>query len=360
MGQPLRVAVVGVGHLGSAHARVFSESPQTDLVAVCDVAADRAAEVARRHGTRALTDYHDLLGDHPDLRVDAVSVVVPTSLHYAVAREFISRGVHCLVEKPFTATLKEARTLVQLGRRHKVIIQVGHVERFNPAFEALERLRVRPRFIEATRLSPFRFRSADVGVVLDLMIHDLDIVRHLAGASLKRVDAVGVNVIGRHEDIANARLTFANGCVANVTASRVATKSMRRIRLFARDCYVAIDTGEFSGLIIKKSPDFPIDGLDLENFDASRIPDLTKYFLNDLLHIEELRIDRHEPLQRELAHFAECVRTGQQPAVPGEEGQAALELASQVLRAMASHPWVDDVGRRHRGPPGPAPTPAPE
>ena len=355
-----RVAVIGVGHLGSAHARVYSERPEADLVAVCDLDGDRAAEVARRHGTRALTDCRALLGDDPDLRVDAASIVVPTSAHHDVARLFLERGIHVLVEKPFTTTLDEARDLVALARRTGALIQVGHVERFNPAFEAVERLGVRPRFIEAHRLSPFRFRSADVGVVLDLMIHDLDIVRHLANSPLRHVDAVGVNVIGRHEDIANARLVFENGCVANVTASRVATKSMRRIRLFARDCYVAIDTGNFSGLVIKKSREFPIDGLDLENFDASRIPDLTEYFLKDLLHIEELRIDPGEPLSNELGHFLECVRTGASPAVPGEEGEAALALAGEVLRSMREHEWLDDLGQPHKGPPGPAPTPAPQ
>jgi predicted dehydrogenase len=359
---PVRAAVVGAGHLGSAHARVYSELPQADLVAVCDIDAARAEEVARRHRTRAVTDYHDLLGlpgADPDLALDAASIAVPTSLHYEVARAFIERGIPVLVEKPFTTTLAQAQVLVDLGRERQAIIQVGHIERFNPAFAALDRLGVWPRYIEADRLSPFRFRSADIGVVLDLMIHDLDIVRYLARSPLTRVDAVGVNVIGKHEDVANARLVFANGCVANITASRVATKSMRRIRLFARDCYVGIDTGEFRGLLIKKSPDFPIDGLDLTNFDASRIPDLTEYFLKDLLHIEELHIDAKEPLAAELGHFIECVRTGRQPAVPAEQGAAALELATQVLESIRSHPWTDDLGRPRTGPPGPGPISAP-
>jgi len=350
----VRVAVVGVGHLGSAHARIYSEMPEADLVAVCDVKADRAAEIAQRTHCRAVTDYRDLFG-----RVDAVSIVVPTSLHHEVARAFLAQGTPVLVEKPLAASLEEARALVNEARATDTMIQVGHVERFNPAFEALDRLDVRPRFIEAHRLSPFSFRSADVGVVLDLMIHDLDIVRYLARSPLVRVDAVGVNVIGHREDIANARLTFANGCVANVTASRVAIKAMRRVRIFARDCYVAIDTGAIHGLIIKKSPEFPIDGLDLENFDASRIPDLTEYFLKDLLHIEELHIDPHEPLTGELTHFVECVRTGTTPKVPGEEGEAALELAERVLRAIAEHEWLDDLGQPHTGPPGPQPPPAP-
>jgi len=350
----VRVAVVGVGHVGSVHARIYSETDGADLVAVCDIKADRAAEVAEACHTRAVTDYADLFG-----KVDGVSIAVPTSLHYAIARDFIARRTPVLVEKPLAASLEEARALVEGARAHQTIIQVGHIERFNPAFEALDRLNVRPRFIEAHRLSPFSFRSADVGVVLDLMIHDLDIVRYLARSPLVHVDAVGVNVIGQREDIANARLTFANGCVANVTASRVATKKMRRIRLFARDCYVAIDTGTLHGLIIKKSPDFPIDGLDLENFDTSRIGDLTEYFLKDLLLIEELHIDPHEPLSGELAHFIECIRTGAQPKVPGEEGQAALELAEQVLHAIAEHEWLDDLGQPHKGPPGPRPTAAP-
>lgn len=350
----VRVAVVGVGHLGSAHARVYSELPQADLVAVCDIKPDRAAEIARKYRSEPVTDYRQLFD-----RVDAASIVVPTSLHYEIAREFVARGIPVLVEKPLCATSAQAHDLVDEARTRGTIVQVGHVERFNPAFEAVERLGIHPRFIEAHRLSPFTFRSADIGVVLDLMIHDLDIIRYLVRSELVKVDAVGVNVIGRREDIANARLTFANGCVANVTASRVAIKRMRRIRLFARDCYVAIDTGACHGLIIRKSPDFPIEGLDLENFDAGRIPDLTRYFLEDLLHIEELHIDPHEPLTGELSHFIECVRTGTRPKVPAEEGEAALLLAEQVLKSIAEHEWLDDLGQPHKGPPGPEPPPGP-
>ena len=216
----VKVAVVGVGTWGQNHARVYHELPQADLVAVADVDQDRAQEVAARFDTRAVADYHDLL-----TQIDAVSIAVPTALHHQVAAEFLGAGVPILLEKPMTRTLEEADDLVALAGKRGVLFQVGHIERFNPVIRAVEELDITPKFIECHRLSPMSLRIQDVGVVLDLMIHDLDVILQLVQAPVRKMDAVAVGVIGEHEDIANARIVFQNGCVAHLTARRVACRS---------------------------------------------------------------------------------------------------------------------------------------
>ena len=235
---PIPVAVVGCGRMGRLHARVYSEMPQVKLVGVCDTNADVAATVADEFGCRSFARPEELLDA---LDVGAATIAVPTVYHGDAAELLLSRGVPCLVEKPLARDVTEARRIVEAARKYKLPVQVGHIERFNPAIRAMDRLGIRPGFIEVTRISPMTFRSMDVGVVLDVMIHDIDIVLRLAGSPVKTVDAVGVSVIGPHEDICNARVTFANGCVANLTASRLAMRTERKLRAFSPDAYVSLD-----------------------------------------------------------------------------------------------------------------------
>jgi predicted dehydrogenase len=325
------VGVVGVGHLGKQHARIYKDLGA--LAAVADSAPDRAAEIGNQYGVPHFTDFRELFG-----RVEAVSVAVPTADHYAVAREFLERGIPALVEKPLTKTLEQGETLCRLAREKKVALQVGHVERFNPAVAAVLGVIQKPRFIEVHRLSPFRFRSSDIDVVMDLMIHDLDIVLHLVRSGLSRVDAVGMSLLFGKEDIANARLEFEDGCVANLTASRISDKTMRKTRVFSEDCYVTIDTLAKEAWIYRTTPrlaaalaKLPKDR-DLSLADLAHIP-------KEFYSIEEVKLADEEPLAKELASFLECVRDGREPVVPGEHGVRAMRAAETILAEMRAHRW---------------------
>ncbi len=319
--QPLRALVVGVGSLGQHHARIYSQLPDVRLLGVADLDAHRAAEVARRHHCRAVTDFRELLPE-----TDVASVVVPTGAHFAVARELLSRGISVLLEKPMTRTLAEADELIQLAAQQGALLQIGHIERFNEAIQELKRLEDRPRFIEVHRLGPFSQRNTDIGVVLDLMIHDLDIILDLAGAAVARVDAVGVNVFSEHEDIANVRLTLTNGCVANVTASRVSLEAKRKIRLFSAKSYISIDYSKQELVIYQLKPD--------------RDPDETDFMR--LIHRERRVFKRQEPLLAELAAFTESVREGKEPLVTGAQGRQALALALEIRERI----WDKGPGPR--------------
>ena len=330
----VRTAVVGVGSMGASHARVLKSVPDCELVAVCDSDAARAGEVAAKYGVEAVADYRSLEG-----RVDAVSVAVPTSAHADVALFFLKRGVSVLVEKPMARTSEQARALVDAAAASGAALMVGHIERFNPAFMAIEDLGVKALFIECDRISPFKFRSADIGVVFDLMIHDIDLILHLAQSKVKSIAACGVPVIGIHEDICNARIVFENNCVANVTASRVSTKSLRKIRIFSPDSYVAIDTGARQALLYKKSPKLTIDMAKALMSGAKSLADFAGLSFPDLLEIKELQLDSHEPLAKELEAFISAVRDGVEPPVTGREGLEAIEVAEAVVREVRSHKW---------------------
>jgi predicted dehydrogenase len=314
MADAVRVGVFGVGSLGQHHARLLSELPDVRLVGVYDVNAERAAEVAARHGVRAFTSPEDLAGE-----VHAASVVVPTDRHHAVATALIERGIHLLVEKPIAASVVEAEAIVEHARRRGVILQVGHVERFNPVMRFLEDHLSRPRFIEAIRLAPFpppreggKPRGTEVSVVLDLMIHDLDIILQLVRSKVKDLHAVGVPVLSTTEDIANARLVFENGCVANVTASRVSQERIRKIRVFQTDTYVSLDYMKQAGMLYRRT-----DG----RIEAMPVP-----------------IEKVEPLAAELASFVDCVRYRRAPVVTGEHGFDALELAVRIAHMTRENP----------------------
>lgn len=307
--KPIKVAVVGVGHLGGIHARIYKELPQCELVGVCDIVPRRLAETAKNLGVCAYADYRDLFG-----RAEAVSIAVPTRLHHAIAREFLRQKIHLLVEKPFTATLEEADALIAEARRRKLILAVGHIERFNAAFEATQRLIVRPKFIECHRLSPFPDRSLDVGAVLDIMIHDIDIILGLVASPVDRIESVGINVLTAFEDIANARITFKNGCVANLTASRVSDEPMRKIRIFQKNTYISLDYRNARAFVYTKT--------------GGRI---TK---------EALPIEKEDPLKKELAAFIACVAHHKEPLVSGPVAREALAVAliiqKQISKTVAS------------------------
>lgn len=330
---PTRVAVIGVGHMGRHHARIYAEMPGTDLVAVVDADAARAAEFAGRFGATALTDVAEL----PD-GVQAASVAVPTVHHVEVASALLNRGIAALVEKPIAASVAEAETLLSCAKDNGCLLAVGHTERFNPVVRAMQRLSIVPRYIESTRVSPFSFRSADIGVVADMMIHDLDIVLHLVGSPVARVDAVGVSVLAKHEDVASARVVFENGTVANFSASRLALKTDRRLRVFSETAYLSLDYQGKTGMAITK--DANLDILALAK--AGKFEDLSEMAGADfgaMIKVEPLQVDDVEPLRAELEAFVESVRSGAPAAVSAEDGVAAVRLATDIVESLHAHAW---------------------
>ncbi len=336
--EPIRVAVVGAGRMGRHHLRTYRHLPEANLVAVVDANPDRAAAMADEFGCEALSDVKALLERFPD--VQAVTVAVPTVYHAAVAKPLLERGVACLVEKPLAPTVAEARELAALAVRHNALVQVGHTERFNPAVRAVAALDIPPRFIEVDRISPMTFRSLDVGVVMDMMIHDLDIVLMLADSELVKVDAAGVSVMGEHEDVANARLVFASGCVANLTASRLALKTERKLRLFSEEAYVSLDYQKRSGLVLRKSDNAA--GLEEVRRQIAAGADLSDLDYSELVHVDELTMDgdtSSDALTAELSSFLDSVRRGRQPDVDAQAGSDAVEAAQRVVDAIAAHRW---------------------
>ncbi len=325
----LKVAAVGVGHLGKEHARVYAELPGVELVGVVDVLEKQAEKIARQYNTRHFTRYQDVIG-----QVDAVSIAVPTKSHYAIAKDFLQNGVHVIIEKPMTGTIPEAKELIGISKAKGLVLQAGYIERFNPTITAIKKLAIKPRFIECHRLSPFTFRSADIGVVLDLMVHDIDIILNMTGSTVKKIDAVGVSVISDKEDIANVRIQFQNGCVANVTASRVSLTPMRKMRMFSEDSYISIDYQKKDALIYKKSPKLTLKALNIAEMDVSTIADLKSYVFGDLLKIERIKMDDYEPLKKELESFVNCIVEHKEPIVSGEDGLKAIEVAYDILREI--------------------------
>ena len=327
--EPLPVAVIGCGRMGRLHARVYSQMPQVKLVGVYDAKADAAAATAAEYNTVAIPTIDDLL---PLAR--AVSIAVPTVYHADVAEQCIARGVACLVEKPLARDVAEGRRIADAARRHNVTVQVGHIERFNPAVRAMRGLKVAPRFIESIRISPMTFRSIDVGVVLDMMIHDIDIVLMLAQSPVRDIHAVGVSVIGEHEDICNARLTFGNGCVANVTASRLAMKTERKLRVFSGEAYISVDYQKKHGIAVRRTGNLDAIRTAAAQIRRGEVSDLSALNYTDLVHVDELQIDDTEPLRAQLDSFVTAVRNGTRPEVTAEDGLAAVETATRIVAAM--------------------------
>ena len=308
--KPLACAVIGTGYLGKFHAEKYAALDDCELVAVVDSNPEAARMVAEKNRTVALTDYRELLG-----KVDAVSIVVPTRLHYAVARDFLLAGAHVLVEKPITVTVEEADELIDLARRKQRCLMVGHLERFNAALLGLDLINEKPLFIESHRLAPFNPRANDVSVVLDLMIHDIDIILDIVDSEVGRIDAKGVTVLTSDTDIANARLTFQNGCVANVTASRASLKVERKMRMFMPNRYVSVD---FQNRILAQYRKG-----DREMFPG--VPEITS---------EESVFENGDALMEEIKHFVVCIREGREPLVSGSAGRRALATATEITRLL--------------------------
>lgn len=310
----IRVGVVGVGSLGQWHARVYSELPDAELVGVYDINTRRAEDIAARYKTKVFTDFNELAA-----QVEAASIVVPADKHHEVAMKMIGRGVNLLVEKPIAVTTAEAEAMVKAASEKKLILQVGHIERFNPVMQFLESILVRPRFIEAHRLQPYpapplfggKPRGTEVSVVLDLMIHDLEVILHLVRSPVREIHAVGVPVLSPSEDIANVRLTFENGCVANVTTSRISPESLRKIRVFQEDAYISLDYQRQAGEIYRRQAG---------RIEKSRVP-----------------IEKGDSLFNELASFVNCVRSKGSPVVSGELAAEALRLAADICRHIRNH-----------------------
>jgi predicted dehydrogenase len=330
----IRTAVVGAGKMGTIHAKVYSQLPDTQLVAVVDADQARAAQLADKYGCAAFTDCKDILD-----KVDAVTIATPTTTHLKLAKLFLCHKVPVLIEKPLASSVREGRKIVSLARRYDTVVAVGHSERCNPVAQAIKRLSIQPKFIEAQRVSPYPFRSTDVGVVLDIMIHDIDIILSLARSKIKRVDAVGVTVIEGGEDICNARIVFENGCIANITASRLALKTERRVRVFSREAYLSVDYLKKSGIVIKTDPNKNVVGMIKEWRQQNSFNPIAVNW-PDLLHVEQLEIDDKEPVRLQQEAFLRAVKDRAfSPEVSAEEGLAALRCAQKILRAVKKHKW---------------------
>jgi len=330
----IRTAVVGAGKMGAIHAKVYNELPQSEFVAVVDVDAGKAECLAKKYNCSAFTDCADILG-----KVDAVTIAAPTVHHLKLAKDFITNDVAVMIEKPLAANVREGRKIVGLAKKNNTLVAVGHSERCNPVVQAMKRLNIEPKFIEANRISPYPFRSTDVGVVLDVMIHDIDIILSLAASKIKKVDAVGVSVIDETEDICNARIVFENGCIANVTASRLALKTVRKVRVFSRQAYLSLDYLKKNGIIIKAASNINVVKW-IKEQQALGDLDLTTVNWPDLLHIEQLDIDDKEPLRLEQETFLRAVADKTlRPEVSAEEGLAAMKCAEKILASVKKHKW---------------------
>jgi len=330
----IRTAVVGAGKMGVIHAKVYDQLPQSDFVAVVDVDIKKAEKLAKKYKCSAFIDCGDILGE-----IDAVTIATPTVTHLELAKIFIENNIAVMIEKPLAADVRDGRKIVELAKKNNTVVAVGHSERCNPVVQAIKRLDIEPKFIEASRISPYPFRSTDVGVVLDVMIHDIDIILSLADSEIKKVDAVGVSVIDEKEDICNARIVFENGCIANITASRLALKTERKVRVFSRQAYLSVDYFKKSGIVIKADPNIDVVGKIRELKKAGKF-ELLKTKWSDLLHIEELDVDDKEPLRLEQEAFLRSVADrGVKPEVSAEEGLAALECAEEILASVKKYKW---------------------
>lgn len=340
--EKIRVAVIGTGSLGKEHARLYAELARTSHVAfvgVFDANPEAARKHATAHGTRAFTSIAEAAADS-----DALSIVTPTTTHFDIAKQLLELGRHVLVEKPMTERSDQAAELVRLAHERKLVLQVGHVERFNPIFSYLETAAPEPRFIECHRLSPFPARSTDIGVVLDLMIHDLDVVLAFVRSPVASVDAVGIPVLSKSEDIANARLRFANGCVANLTASRISPERLRKIRVFSggeQPSYISLDYRAQEGFIYRIAREGEQETPLLKKVLAAKLglgkdAAIVSEFAGKKIVREPVPIAKDEPLKLELAHFVECVRERRTPKVSGESAKHALDVAFEITRQITS------------------------
>ncbi len=318
----LRCAVVGAGYLGRFHAQKYAALADCELVGSADRSPEARARLRAELGVAGAADYRELLG-----RVDAVSLATPTALHHAVARDFLASGAHVLVEKPITATAEEARELIALAAARRLVLQVGHLERFNPVILAVAHELSSPRFIESNRLAPFKPRGTDVSVVLDLMIHDIDLIEHIVRSPIASIDAIGAPVFTDEIDIANARMRFENGCVADVTASRISLKAERKLRVFQADAYLSIDLQQKLLTVVRK-------------------PAAIEEGVLPKVDLEERSFEQGDALADEIRSFVDAVRQGTRPVVSGEDGLRALETATRIAELVNRAGRPDRDGRR--------------
>ena len=342
----VKTAVVGAGRMGKLHSRIYSQMDQVELVGVVDANLEKAKEVASEYGTEAYSDPAEILD-----KVDAVTVSVPTEHHYLIAKPFLEKGKAVLVEKPLADSLEVAREMLELSKSNNCVLQVGYSERFNPVAQAMKRLNFKPRFIESQRISPFTFRSTDIGVVLDMMIHDIDIILSMAKSPIKSVFAAGVNVIGKHEDIANVRIVFESGCVANMTASRLALKTERKVRVFSEDAYLSLDYFKKTGTVISKAANIDILQEIRKHMNSDGELELNGADWTNMIHVENLNIDDAEPLRLEQDAFIKAVQENSRPEVSAEDAVRAMELAELIGEKIREHKWDDgtsaDIGAEH-------------
>lgn len=338
----VRMAVIGVGALGRHHARILKSMKRVELVAVVDSVADRGQQEAAKHNTRWVADYHQILDD-----VDAVSIVVPTIAHGDVAGDFLTHGVPVFVEKPLAESVHTAKRLVDLADEHHVALQVGHVERFNPAFEAARPYCLNPQYIRAERFSPFTFRSTDIGVVLDMMVHDIDLILSLVRSPVRDVEAFGVTLMGPHEDTVQARLTFENGCMADLSASRVNPEVRRGMQVWSSAGCVTIDMQQRT--VTRTTPSAALTNgpspVELSRQPGANIDALKARVFSEFLQTESIPVAPGDALTAELASFANCVRTKLRPHVDGHQALEAIQVAERILECVA-----DNQSRNHSGP----------
>ncbi|MCB2155691.1 Gfo/Idh/MocA family oxidoreductase [bacterium] len=323
MSEKIRVGVIGVGHLGQHHARIYAESPNAELLYVCDTHGHQGRTIARKFGAKATKKYSDMIG-----KVDAVSIATPTVSHFDIAHELLESGVHCLVEKPICTTVVEAAKLSILAGQKNLILQVGHIEHFNVAVQRFKEVLTQPLFIECHRLGPFNPRVKDIGVVLDLMIHDIDIILRIVNSPVEHIEATGVAILTNKEDIANARIRFQNGCIANITCSRVTPKPMRKLRVFQDNAYISLDYAKQTMEIHRR---FERKG--------SLKPNEPRYYIET----EKKRVKRKEPLKLELEHFLDCIRQGRTPQTTGEQAMEALDIVIKITEMIrqTTVPFID-------------------
>jgi predicted dehydrogenase len=324
----IKVGVVGVGHLGKIHARVYSELPQAELTTIVDANKSVAQEVSAKYKAKALYDHREAIG-----AVEAASIAVPTDSHFSIAKDLIEAGLHVIVEKPMTKSIEEAQELVRLAKLHNVVLQVGHVERFNPAILAVKEFINNPRFIECDRISPFSFRSIDIGVVLDMMIHDLDIILAFTDSPIREIEAMGVSVFGPNEDMASARIAFENDCIAYVRASRISRKRVRKIRIFQEDSYITLDYSTQKAQIFKRGEPFSLEKLAALRESVSA-DEAQKVIFEKLLNIKEIDVKTDEPLKIELQSFLQSVAEGKGAVVSGETALKTMQMTSLILESI--------------------------
>ena len=350
----IRVAVVGAGRLGGFHARKLVGFPHVDLVAIVDPVEANRERLAAQCNTTPLADHRTLLGN-----IDAAVIAAPTALHHRLAMDFLEARAHLLVEKPICTTVPEADELVETARKNQVVLQVGHVERFNPAMAAAVPHTRSPRYVEAIRAGGVTFRSMDVGVVLDLMIHDIDLVLSLVRSPITRVDAVGISVLGRHEDIANARLEFECGCVASLSASRVAIEPIRRMHVWAPRAHAYIDFATRTTTLVHPSETLLRGQFHADQLTPEQVEDEKERLIAEHLPREQKRFDAVDALSLELQDFVEAVLTPRQPRVTGEAGRDALAVAQQILASLRGHSWEAPAAEPVEAIPYPRVVPAP-